>query len=225
MTPEEFAKPFAEVDPRFSPAPIWWWSGEPLEIGRLRWQMDQLRAMGICNVVILNLAPSGPLFGSDADDPPFLSDAWWNLFEQVCDHAREMGMFIWFYDQIGFSGANYQAELVAAHPEFSAQQLRVNSVEGTGELRVESPGGAEPIAAFLIPLDAQDRVTNLKAVGRSACAIATIPSRLSIVYAVRQGYDYFDREACQKLLDTVHRQFEQRVPPTPRHNDRGQLSG
>src|SRR5690349_8332405 len=136
MTVPEFLQQFAEPDPRFSPAPIWWWSGQPLEIGRMRWQMDQLRAMGICNVVILNLAPSGVLFGCDADDPPFLSEPWWQIFEQVCDHARDISMSIWFYDQIGFSGANYQAELVAAHPEFWACRLRSDSAEGSGELRV-----------------------------------------------------------------------------------------
>src|SRR4051812_22197371 len=124
MRVSEFISQFTQPDPRFSPAPIWWWSGEKLEIGRLRWQMNQLSSMGIQNVVILNLAPSGPLFGSDADDPPFLSEPWWRIFGQVCHHAREIGMSIWFYDQIGFSGANYQAELVAAHPEFAAEQVR-----------------------------------------------------------------------------------------------------
>src|SRR4051794_1419200 len=112
--------------------------------------MDQLRSMGICNVVILNLAPSGPLFGSDADDPAFLTEPWWTIFAQVCDHAREIGMFIWFYDQIGFSGANYQAQLVAAYPQFAADQLRSIAVEGSGELRVECPGGATPVAAYVV---------------------------------------------------------------------------
>ena len=69
------------------------------------------------NLVILNLAPSGPLFGADADDPPFLSEAWWELLDGVCDDAQELGARLWFYDQLGFSGADLQARLVQERPE------------------------------------------------------------------------------------------------------------
>src|SRR5688572_25181519 len=96
----EYLNQFKEPDPAFSPVPAWWWSGEKLDIDRMRWQMDQLAAMGIRNIVIINLAPSGTLFGSDPDDPPYMSEPWWRIFGQVCDHARAIGMSIWFYDQI-----------------------------------------------------------------------------------------------------------------------------
>ncbi|MFF0320489.1 hypothetical protein ACFYTU_07100 [Nonomuraea angiospora] len=107
----------------FSPAAIWWWSGEPLRRDRLRWQMERLVAGGVRNLVILNLAPSGPLFGSDADDPPFLSEAWWELLDGVCADACELGAYLWFYDQLGFSGADLQARLVQERPEFAGQWL------------------------------------------------------------------------------------------------------
>ncbi|MGW0480633.1 hypothetical protein [Nonomuraea sp. NPDC003214] len=106
-----------------SPAAIWWWSGEPLRRDRLRWQMERLVAGGVRNLVILNLAPSGPLFGSDADDPPFLSEAWWELLDGVCADAFELGAHLWFYDQLGFSGADLQARLVQERPEFAGQWL------------------------------------------------------------------------------------------------------
>ena len=61
---DELARRFASPPREYSPAPIWWWSGERLERGRLRWQLEQLAAGGIYNVVLLNLAPTGPLFGS-----------------------------------------------------------------------------------------------------------------------------------------------------------------
>ena len=212
MIISEFLQSFQKPDPRFSPVPIWWWSGEQLQIERLRWQMDQLRSMGIHNVVILNLAPSGPLFGSDADDPAFLTEPWWTIFAQVCDHALEIGMFIWFYDQIGFSGANYQAELVAAHPEFAAEQIRIVSTEGEGSLRVECPGAATPLRAYAVPLGRPEDVVEVALGGRMAQFHASRPAKLCLVYTVRQGYDYYSRDACEKLLDTVHRQFAKRLP-------------
>lgn len=107
----------------FSPAAIWWWSGEPLRRDRLRWQLERLVAGGVRNLVILNLAPSGPTFGADADDPPFLSEAWWELLDGVCADAHELGAYLWFYDQLGFSGADLQARLVVERPEFAGQWL------------------------------------------------------------------------------------------------------
>ncbi|TDD44941.1 hypothetical protein E1286_25480 [Nonomuraea terrae] len=107
----------------YSPAAIWWWSGEPLRRERLRWQLERLVAGGVRNLVILNLAPSGPMFGADADDPPFLSEAWWELLDGVCADAYELGAHLWFYDQLGFSGADLQARLVVERPEFAGQWL------------------------------------------------------------------------------------------------------
>lgn len=116
-----------------SPAAIWWWSGEPLRRDRLRWQMERLVAGGVHNLVILNLAPSGPLFGADADDPPFLSEAWWELLDGVCEDALQLGARLWFYDQLGFSGADLQARLVQENPAFAGQWLAADgSVSARG---------------------------------------------------------------------------------------------
>ena len=75
MTVQAFLNQFKTPDPRFGPVPAWWWSGDALDWPRMRWQMDQMHAMGIRNLVIINLAPGGTLFGSEPDDPPFLSEA------------------------------------------------------------------------------------------------------------------------------------------------------
>ncbi|MFB4314194.1 glycosyl hydrolase [Actinomadura sp. 21ATH] len=113
-----------ESPPRaYSPAPIWWWSGERLERPRLRRQLERFAEGGVFNLVILNLAPSGPMFGSDADDPPFFSEAWWELLDGVCEDAAGLGVSLWFYDQLGFSGADLQARLVRDVPGFAGQWL------------------------------------------------------------------------------------------------------
>ncbi|MFI5890972.1 hypothetical protein ACIA5D_12740 [Actinoplanes sp. NPDC051513] len=111
------------MSPDFSPAALWWWSGEPLERERLRWQLRRYREGGVHNLVVINLAASGPLFGSDPDSPVFFSDDWWNIFEYVCACAAELDISIWFYDQIGFSGADLPARLVERNPSFAGQWL------------------------------------------------------------------------------------------------------
>ncbi|NUR91557.1 MAG: hypothetical protein HOY71_46425, partial [Nonomuraea sp.] len=109
-----------------SPAAIWWWSGEPLRRDRLRWQLERLVAGGVHHLGVLNLAPSGPLFGSDADDPPFQSQEWWDLLDGVCADAFELGAYLWFYDQLGFSGADLQARLVQENPSFAGRWLEAD---------------------------------------------------------------------------------------------------
>jgi hypothetical protein len=63
--------------------------------------MEQLISGGVYNAIVLNLAPTGPLYGADPDRPPFLSDEWWSIFKTMCEDALALGMRIWFYDQIG----------------------------------------------------------------------------------------------------------------------------
>ncbi|MFI6789478.1 glycosyl hydrolase [Nonomuraea sp. NPDC050383] len=121
--PPELARVLAEPPRAYSPAAIWWWSGEPLRRDRLRRQLERFAEGGVWNLVIINLAPSGPMFGSDADDPPFFSEPWWELLEQVCDDAEELGVSLWFYDQLGFSGADLQARLVDEEPRFAGRWL------------------------------------------------------------------------------------------------------
>jgi hypothetical protein len=113
-----------ESPPRaYSPAPIWWWSGERLDRRRLRDQLERFAEGGVHNLVVLNLAPSGPMFGADADVPAFFSEEWWDLLDGVCDDAAEQGVALWFYDQLGFSGAALQARLVRDVPAYAGQWL------------------------------------------------------------------------------------------------------
>ncbi|MCQ0015244.1 glycosyl hydrolase [Actinomadura madurae] len=113
-----------DAPPRaFSPAPIWWWSGERLDRRRLRGQLERFAEGGVYNLVILNLAPSGPMFGADADEPAFFTGAWWELLDGVCEDAADLGVSLWFYDQLGFSGADLQARLVRDVPEFAGRWL------------------------------------------------------------------------------------------------------
>lgn len=207
---KELVERFANPPRDFSPVPIWWWSGERLERERLRWQLEQFAAGGVFNLVVLNLAPTGPLYGSDADDPAFLSEEWWQIFRGMCADARQLGVCIWFYDQIGFSGANLQADLVRAAPAFSGQWLACAVVEGEGRLTVECPSAGEPLAAAITDLRT-GATTTVTLVGRQTTSEGVGPRRLRLIYAIRRGFDYFSAQACAKLLDTVHGEFERRV--------------
>lgn len=85
--------------------------------------MEQLISGGVRQAVVLNLAPTGPLYGALADQPLFFSDSWWHVFTGVCHDARELGFHLWFYDQLGFSGAEVQGRLVQDEPACRGRAL------------------------------------------------------------------------------------------------------
>ncbi len=112
------------ADPRFGPVPLWWWDAEQVTPERIRWQMEALRRGGLRNLCIINLAPAGPNAGSRGSLPSFYDESWWECFDTAVRTAERLHMFLWYYDQIGFSGANFPAQVASAHPEFRGFQLR-----------------------------------------------------------------------------------------------------
>jgi hypothetical protein len=205
---ERFREPHAN---EFGPVPIWWWSGAKVTRERLRWQMEKLTSQGVAQAVIMNLAPSGPLYGALADDPPFMSEAWWELFLGACEDADELGFRFWPYDQIGFSGANFQGRLVTRNPEWAGQKLGRLSVdiEPGRSTELSFPQDADPLAAYVVSVDGLsaerveivDRRVTWSGVGRN----------LAIVFAQEHGFDYFNVEAVADLIDTIHGEFERRA--------------
>ena len=147
----DLAAMFAEAQPEFSPVPIWWWSGDRIEREGIAEQLRRMAVGGIHNAIILNLAPSGPLYGSAADEPPFLSDEWWDLFGFALQEAKKSDIRLWFYDQLGFSGAGLQARVVRDHPECRGVNLEriVKDVEGPASVELSVPPSGTALAAFM----------------------------------------------------------------------------
>jgi len=124
MSIEQLQHHFIAADPRFGPVPFWWWSAEEVTAERVRWQLQKFRAGGLRNIGIINIAPTGPQYGSVSDNPVYFSEQWWTMFEVAVQEAERLGMFLYFYDQIGFSGSNFPARIVAENAEYSGYILR-----------------------------------------------------------------------------------------------------
>jgi len=192
-------------DHAFSPAPIWWWSGEPLDSARLRWQLERFAEGGVYNLVILNLAPAGPMHGSLSDEPHFLTPEWWQIFVGVCRDARELGIKIWFYDQIGFSGANLQGIIIRNNPQYAGQQLDHVVHQADAPTTVHFPDGCMPLGAWQIDADGHFHALTIND-GLVTSTIAG-PHRIRLVHAVTKGFDYLSQTACLALRAMVHEAF------------------
>lgn len=201
MISPELRELFADPPATFGPTPLWWWSGGEVTRTRMRWQLERFAAGGILNLVVINLAPAGPIFAARADDPPWFSEAWWDRFTETCALARELGITVWFYDQIGFSGANLQGSITYAHPDAAGLGLRHRTAV---------------ITAGAVPLVGQEQLVGLYATGGGARIdpdlLPADGTALEVVTAVPTAYDYLDPAAVDLLLDRVHREFDRRVP-------------
>jgi len=228
-TIEDMYAGFRAPPPIYSPVPIWWWSGEPLERERLGWQMERLVEGGVRNVIVLNLAPRGPLFGCVADDPPFETDDWWDIFIYVLEEAKRRGLAIWFYDQLGFSGARLQERLITDHPSCAGASLeRLEADLHPGEVaELVAPPGATVLSAAAGRLTPPDRLTDLQdlsaAVEEGTRLWWTAPTidrdpdtgaasvwRVLLFYTRPEGFDYLNPDAAARLIDTVHGEFARR---------------
>ena len=193
----------------FGPTPLWWWSGAKVTRERLAWQMRRFADGGVHNLVVINLAPAGPTFGARTDDPVWFGEEWWARFTDACRIAGELGTRLWFYDQIGFSGANVQGGVTRSHPRATGRALRSRTTTvsgGTVALRgSETPVGVYDLTGRHLPMV-------LDAGPGTARVEAGDGTQVRLVVAVPTAFDYLDPHAVGLLLDAVHHEFDRRVP-------------
>ncbi|MEU6139463.1 glycosyl hydrolase [Streptomyces sp. NPDC047081] len=182
----------------FGPTPLWWWSGARVTRERLAWQMRRFAQGGVHNLVVINLAPAGPSFGARTDEPAWFGEEWWARFTDACELARDLGMRLWFYDQIGFSGANVQGAVTRRHPEAAGLALRSR----------KAANGAVPSGSSETLLGAYATDGRRLPVGTAAPE----DGEVQLVTAVPTAFDYLDPRSVHRLMDAVHHEFDRRVP-------------
>lgn len=206
MTSPELDALFNDPPRSFGPTPLWWWSGAAVTPDRLAWQMKRYDEGGIHNLVVINLAPAGPLFGAVTDDPTWFSETWWDRFLQTCEIASERDMKVWFYDQIGFSGANIQGQITNRHPEAAGRTLTsrvVRVVDG----RITLEGNETLVGAYGTTDDAR-----VESASDGRVDGVTDGTKLRVVTAVMTAFDYLEPSAVGLIMDLVHGEYDRRVP-------------
>lgn len=203
---ERFETPPSE----YGPTPLWWWSGGTVTEEGIDWQLRRFADGGIRNLVLMNLAPKGPTYGAPPDDPVWFGERWWELFRYTCDRARDLGIALWFYDQIGFSGANLQGVITARHPEAAGRSLRSHVVEVPADGVLPEEPREHLIAVFDVEPDADGRWARHEA--RDGRVDLPAGSRLRVVAWHETSFDYLDEGSVARLIDFVHGEYERRVP-------------
>lgn len=193
----------------FGPTPLWWWSGAKVTRDRLAWQLRRFADGGVHNLVVINLAPAGPTFGARTDDPVWFGEEWWARFTDACEIAGDLGTRLWFYDQIGFSGANVQGGITRRHPEAAGRALRSRTaVVSGGTVRLR---GAETL---LGAYDSSGTRLPVGPAGVEGPARIEAPegTAVRLVLTAPTAFDYLNPRAVGRLFDAIHHEYDRRVP-------------
>ncbi len=109
----------------YGEVPFWWWTGDPLDLERLTWQLDELHKKGVSGVQVNYAHEDTPGWPTYAADPPIFSDAWWRIWGQVAGECRQRGMGIGLSTYtLDWTGApNLFRRLFYSKPELNALKL------------------------------------------------------------------------------------------------------
>ena len=116
---------FQAPPPGYGEVPFWWWTGDPLDVDRLRWQLEQLHQKGISGVQVNYAHEDSPGWPTYVTEPPIFSEAWWRIWGRIADECRQRGMGIGLstYTLDWPSGDNLFRRLFYRQPKLNALKL------------------------------------------------------------------------------------------------------
>ena len=117
---------FQNPPPGYGEVPFWWWTGDPLDVERLTWQLDQLHEKGISGVQVNYAHEDSSGWPTYAAEPPIFSEQWWRIWGRIADECRQRGMGIGLSTYtLDWTGAdNLFRQLFYSKPQLNALKLR-----------------------------------------------------------------------------------------------------
>lgn len=110
----------------YGEVPFWWWTGEPLDVDRLIWQVRELYKKGISGVQVNYSHLDTPGWPTDFDEPAIFSEQWWEIYSRVSEECGKLDM------GIGLStytldwprgGQNLFLDLFYSKPDLNAYEI------------------------------------------------------------------------------------------------------
>lgn len=148
-SPQTLKTTFSHPSFEFGPVPFWWWVGEPLDRGRLEWQLDRLLEKGVRNAIVsYNHHGDG---SPNRGEPAVFSAEWWDLMRYMLEACQRRGMQLSFQDYTLLNPT--LEEIGGAEPGMagSGTLREANArVSGGGAVTIQAEGGV--VAAFAYPL-------------------------------------------------------------------------
>lgn len=118
---------FQTPPPGFGIVPFFWWLGDPLTQERLKWELEQMKGMGVSGYQInySHADKGGKSYGlSMPSEPPLFSEKWWKLTDWFMREAKKQDAAISLSDYTLGPGQGWCIDqIVTEHPEIAGQRL------------------------------------------------------------------------------------------------------
>jgi hypothetical protein len=146
---------FRDPPPGYGQVPFWWWTGDPLDVDRLTWQLEQLHEKGISGVQVNYAHEDSPGWPTYAAEPAIFSDAWWRVWGRIADECRRRGMGIGLSTYtLDWTGApNLFRSLFYSKSELNALRLNPASrrrLQGGRTVDFTPPENAVAVGAYRV---------------------------------------------------------------------------
>lgn len=118
---------FQNPPPGYGQVPFWWWTGDPLDKERLRWQIEQLHAQGISGMQVNYAHEDSPGWPTYAAEPEIFSEAWWDVWKYVAGECskREMGIGLSGYTLDWPNGRSLISRMIYSDPEIQGREITI----------------------------------------------------------------------------------------------------
>ena len=118
---------FQNPPPGYGQVPFWWWTGDPLDQDRLRWQIEQLHEKGIGGMQVNYAHEDRPGWPTYPAEPEIFSEAWWDMWKFVAGQCgrRGMGIGLSGYTIDWPNGKSLISRTIYCDPEIQGRAIEV----------------------------------------------------------------------------------------------------
>lgn len=133
MNSPDFRRRFFDPNREFSPVPFWFLNGNLTE-AELRRQLEDFRAHGVWGVTLHPRKGLAPEIG-------YMSPRWLDLIAFAVEAAKELGMFVFLYDEGMYPSGSCHGQVVRENPAYAARGLRLTETP---------PASGRPVACVAL---------------------------------------------------------------------------
>ncbi|MDX2513137.1 MAG: glycosyl hydrolase, partial [Desulfobacterales bacterium] len=201
----------------YKPMPFWHINGELTTEGIGRQMKDAKELAGFSGVTVLPLTTGGRKPGTQ---PDFLSQAYFDRFQDILDTAKELDMQVILYDDIGFPSGMAGGKMEALYPEHTRKRLDKIEKQVKGRMRYRDilPGGTL-MAAVAMNTQTLERVDLRPFIKDKRLEWQAPTGTWKVMYfvMVQEGThknhlmtDYLDPTAVEHLLSLTYDEYARR---------------
>ena len=137
----------------YGEVPFWWWTGDPLDKDRLRWQIEELHQKGIPGMQVNYAHQDTQGWATYPAEPELFSDPWWEMWRFVADECGKRGMGIGLsgYTIDWPNGKSLVSRLIYSDPEIQGREIKVAHkarVSGGASVLLDIPSDSIGVRAY-----------------------------------------------------------------------------